>query len=115
MKNLRNNNSPSVRAFKENVHAWAAKIRVKPRQIRVQKMRRKWASCSTAGWVTFSEELLDEPQAFRDYVIVHELLHLKVPNHGKLFKSLIRVHLPNHRPLNLAPAHILFRNRTSVL
>lgn len=31
---------------------------------------------------------------FRDYVIVHELVHMKVPNHGKLFKSLMHAFLP---------------------
>jgi len=31
---------------------------------------------------------------FQDYVIVHELLHLQVPNHGKLFKSLMNAYLP---------------------
>lgn len=57
-------------------------------------MTRKWASCSMQGWVTFSEDLLREPGKFQDYVIVHELLHLKVPNHGKLFKSLLSAHMP---------------------
>src|SRR4051794_2090704 len=83
--------------FVEKVHAWATKLRVKPKQIRVQKMTRKWASCSTLGWVTFSTELLTESRRFQDYVIVHELLHLKVRNHGKLFKSLLSAHLPGWR------------------
>jgi len=55
---------------------------------------KKWASCSTNGWVCFSTDLLKEPRAFQDYVIVHELLHLQVPNHGKLFKSLLNAYLP---------------------
>jgi predicted metal-dependent hydrolase len=38
--------------------------------------------------------LLDEPASFREVVIVHELLHLLVPNHGKLFKSLMNAYLP---------------------
>ncbi|HVU46936.1 MAG TPA: M48 family metallopeptidase [Terracidiphilus sp.] len=80
--------------FKERVQSWTTKLRVNPKQIRLQKMNRKWASCSTLGWVTFSEDLLNEPPAFQDYVIVHELLHLKVRNHGKLFKSFMRAYLP---------------------
>lgn len=56
-------------------------------------MRRKWASCSTNGHLNFNTELLHKDRKFQDYVIVHELLHLRVPNHGKLFKSLMRVHL----------------------
>ena len=80
--------------FKTQVIKWAEKISANPRQIRVQKMTKKWASCSTNGWVCFSTDLLKEPQAFQDYVIVHELLHLQVPNHGKLFKSLLNAYLP---------------------
>ncbi len=82
--------------FRSDIARWATKLRVKPRQVRVQKMRRKWASCSTAGTVSFSAELLSQPCDFRDYVIVHELLHMRVPNHGKLFKALLRAYLPNH-------------------
>ncbi len=81
--------------FKARVAAWAEKIRVRPAAVRVQRMRRKWASCSTGGWVSFSTRLLRQPRDFQDYVIVHELLHLKIPNHGRLFKGLIRIHLAN--------------------
>ena len=80
--------------FKTKVIKWAEKINVSPRQIRVQKMTKKWASCSTNGWVCFNTDLLKEPRAFQDYVIVHELLHLQVQNHGKLFKSLLNAYLP---------------------
>jgi hypothetical protein len=85
--------------FKRRVHAWAEKIRVKPKQIRVQPMSQKWASCSTRGWVTFSADLLNQSKKFQDYVIVHELVHLKVPNHGKLFKSLLSAHFPKWRQM----------------
>lgn len=91
---------PATIAFKEKVSCWAEKIRVKPGQVRVQKMSRKWASCSAQRWVSFSEDLLRESEKFQDYVIVHELLHLKVPNHGKLFKSLLSVHLPGWRKID---------------
>jgi len=88
------NDFRSKNQFKTQVIKWAEKISVNPRQIRVQKMTKKWASCSTNGWVCFSTDLLKEPRAFQDYVIVHELLHLQVPNHGKLFKSLLNAYLP---------------------
>ena len=84
-------------AFRERVGIWATRVRVRPSQIRVQKMSRKWASCSTGGWCTFAADLLEETHAFQDYVIVHELLHLKVRNHGRLFKSLLTAHLPTWR------------------
>ena len=80
--------------LKAEIAHWAAVMKVKPAQIRVQRMTKKWASCSARGRVSFSTDLLQEPKVFQEYVIVHELLHLQVPNHGKLFKSLINAYLP---------------------
>jgi len=79
--------------FKERVQIWAGRLRVTPYQIRLQMMRNKWASCSTAGRLSFSLDLLHQPEYFQDYVIVHELLHLKISNHGCLFKRLLSAHL----------------------
>ena len=80
--------------MRSDVMQWAGKIRVKPRQVRIQDMTKKWASCSAQGTVTFSTDLLSEPPPFREVVVVHELLHLIVPNHGKLFKSLLNAYVP---------------------
>lgn len=80
--------------FKSFVATWAERIRVQPRRVQVQTMTRKWASCSPAGTLTFSTDLLAESPSFREYVVVHELLHLIVPNHGRVFRSLIRAYLP---------------------
>ena len=79
--------------FKSRVERWAGRLRVRPKQIRLQSMRRKWASCSSRGRVTFCLDLLGQPRSFQDYVIAHELLHLRVRNHGKLFKATLRTHL----------------------
>jgi len=79
--------------FKAEVRAWAARIGVEPKEVHVRPMKRKWGSCSTAGRVTFDSHLLAESAALRKRVIVEELLHLKVPNHGKLFKALLKAYL----------------------
>jgi predicted metal-dependent hydrolase len=79
--------------FKDEVRRWAEIIGVEPKEVHIRPMRRKWASCSSAGRLTFDTDLLRQPTTFRSEVIVHELLHLKVPNHGKLFRTLQRAHL----------------------
>jgi predicted metal-dependent hydrolase len=79
--------------------AWAVKLRVNPRVIRVQDMRRKWGSCSSAGTVTLASDLVDQDPRFQDFVIAHELLHLRVPTHGRLFKALMSAHVPGWREL----------------
>jgi len=58
-------------------------------------MRRKWASCSRKGRLTFDAALLHLDREFGEYVIVHELIHLKVPNHGPVFSALLGAYLPD--------------------
>jgi len=79
--------------FKARVLEWADKLGVKVRSLTVRPMRNKWASCSTSGNLNFNDELISLPQEIGDYVIVHELLHFSMPNHGPLWKSLMRAHL----------------------
>jgi len=62
-------------------------------------MKNKWASCSTSGNLNFNNELLTLDQELIDYVIVHELLHFRVHNHGKLWKSLMHGHLGDYEKL----------------
>lgn len=89
------------RAFKDRTYHWAEKLDVEVAWLGVRVMRNKWASCSTNGHLNFNVELLVLDQELWDYVIVHELLHFFVPNHGKLWKSLMRAHLGDYESLEL--------------
>jgi predicted metal-dependent hydrolase len=80
--------------FKATVTRWAERIRVRPTRVQLQRMTTKWASCSQAGRLCFSQDLLRKARAFQEVVIIHELLHLQVPNHGKLFRSLLTAYVP---------------------
>jgi len=86
-----------AQALRRRAQAWAVRMRVQPRVIRVQEMRRKWGSCSSAGTVTFALDLVGEKPGFQDFVIVHELLHLRVPTHGRLFRALMTAYVPGWR------------------
>ncbi len=81
--------------IRRRVRHWAQRLNVRPRLVRVRRMTRKWGSCSTSGVVTLASDLVDTPAGFQDYVIAHELLHLRVPNHGKLFKALLAAQVPD--------------------
>lgn len=87
--------------FRDRIHHWADTIGVKPKVIQLRPMSRKWASCSTAGRVSFAKDLLRKTSKFREYVVVHELLHLQVPNHGKLFKSLMKAYVPDWEKMDM--------------
>ena len=79
--------------FKEDVWLLAKKIGVKPREVHLRRMKRKWASCSSSGRLTFDTSLLNKPVEMRLRIILHELLHLKYPNHGRMFNRLLDTHL----------------------
>ncbi|MCB9924871.1 MAG: M48 family metallopeptidase [Planctomycetaceae bacterium] len=87
------NGSVTKDDFKAEVGRWGDEIGVEIAEVHVRSMKHKWGSCSSNGRLTFDAELLDEPEEFRNEVIVHEVLHLKVPNHGRLFRSLLRAFL----------------------
>jgi predicted metal-dependent hydrolase len=79
--------------FKQAVRTWAKEIDVEPKEIHIRKMKRKWASCSSIGRLTFDPSLFKEPEEVRAHAIVHELLHLKYPNHGRMFNVLLKSYL----------------------
>src|SRR5437763_15641481 len=85
--------------LKKRVLGWAEKLDAQVMSISVRPMTRKWASYSTTGRLTFDALLLELGEELQDYVIVHELLHFHAPNHGKLWKSLMRAHLGEYEHL----------------
>jgi predicted metal-dependent hydrolase len=96
MLRILNTQTRTKEEFKDRVLAWAAKLEVRVRLLALRPMKNKWASCSTNGNLSFNVELLGMDRKVGEYVIVHELLHFSVPNHGKLWKSLMRAHLGNY-------------------
>lgn len=74
---------------------WATRIGVKPARIQIRAMQTKWASISTNGSMTLDLGLLTLPKELGEFVIVHELVHLLVPNHGRVFKSFMHAYLPD--------------------
>jgi predicted metal-dependent hydrolase len=83
------------------VEEWSSRLRVKPRIVRVQSMSRKWGSCSTGGVVTLASDLTQKPKRFQEYVVAHELLHLRLKNHSKLFQATLSAHFPGWREFDV--------------
>ena len=92
-------NGTETQSLRDRTHDWAKRLRVSPRVVRIQRMTRKWGSCSSSGTVTLASDLVEQDEAFQDFVVIHELLHLKIPNHGRVFKALLTIHVPNWRDL----------------
>ena len=84
----------------EIAYKWQQKLNIESNRIQIMKMRNKWSSCSTKGNVTINSELTKLPKEVAEYAILHELLHLIVPNHGKTFKALLSAYMPNWEELH---------------
>lgn len=83
----------TVDDFKNDVKNIAKQLNVNPKEIQLRNMKHKWASCSSKGRLTFDKSILNESKEVRYKIIIHELLHLRYPNHGKFFKLLLDAYL----------------------
>ena len=79
--------------FKHEVLSIANEIGVTPREIHLRKMKQKVASCSSKGRLTFDPSLLEEADEVRLRAVIHELLHLRYPNHGRMFRVMLETYI----------------------
>ncbi len=63
----------------------AARHQLAVRQVRVRNQRSRWGSCSVKGTVSLNWRLIQTPAFVRDYLILHELMHLREMNHSRRF------------------------------
>jgi predicted metal-dependent hydrolase len=75
----------------------APTIGVKPQRIQIRDQRSRWGSCSTRGTLSFNWRLVLAPFEVLDYVVVHELCHLREPNHSRRFWKLVEQRRPDWR------------------
>jgi predicted metal-dependent hydrolase len=72
----------------------AERLAVSYERIRIGGQRALWGSCSARGTLSFNRRLVLAPLEVLDYLVVHELCHLRVPNHSKRFWKLVEGRRP---------------------
>jgi predicted metal-dependent hydrolase len=86
------------RVLAPRFHALSASLsgmKLKPHSLRFYRMKRRWGSCSSKGVITLNTELIKKAPELIEYVILHELCHLKVPAHNRAFYALLESVLPD--------------------
>lgn len=89
--------------FSQRLHPIAARLpwlKTEPR-CRLLAMKRQWGSCSPGGVLSLNPHLVKAPPTCIDYVLLHELCHLKYHNHSRHFYRMLDRHMPEWRPVKL--------------
>lgn len=80
-----------------HVEFWAEKMNLAPTNLRFRKTKRQWGSCSGKNVLSFNTMMMKLPQDVIQYIIVHELAHIKHKHHQKAFWQLVEDYLPDYK------------------
>ncbi len=82
--------------LKPNFEFWREQMGMPPARFSIRKMQTRWGSCTpNTRTIRFNLALADRPERLIDYIIVHELAHLRHANHGPQFKALLTRYMPD--------------------
>lgn len=76
--------------------ALAGQFELAVSHIAIRNQRARWGSCATGGRISLNWRLIQTPDDVRDYVLIHELMHLRQPNHSARFWALVAKVCPGH-------------------
>jgi predicted metal-dependent hydrolase len=83
--------------FTEKTAYWAARLQVKPQRLALRDQKTRWGSCSSKGTISFNWRVIMAPPSVVDYLIVHELCHMLIPNHSAKYWELVQSLLPYYK------------------
>ena len=82
--------------FEDCADRYAAEMDLDYDRIEIRNQKTKWGSCSTTGTIGLNWRLLMAPPEIIEYVVIHELAHLREPNHSEAFWSLVEQYDPDY-------------------
>lgn len=85
----------------KRVNDYSQKLRLFPKAIRITSARSRWGSCSGENRLSFSWRVILAPLAIVDYILIHELAHIKEKNHSRPFWRYVESILPDYRQRRL--------------
>jgi len=85
------------RIINDRVEVYIHKIGKRPKIVKVKEQKRRWGSCTAKGNLYFNWRCIMAPPAVIDYIVVHEMSHLVIPNHSKRFWQKVGSVLPDYK------------------
>lgn len=89
--------SKSEQIIKSRVNRYSKMLDIKPQDIKIKNQKKRWGSCSSNGILRFNWRVAIAPISIIDYIVVHELSHLKIKNHSSDFWKLVSLALPDYQ------------------
>lgn len=87
----------STKIIKQRITRYGKLLDLFPKKIIIKDQKKRWASCSGDGILRFNWRIATAPISIVDYVVVHELCHLKVKNHSSDFWKLVSLAIPDYQ------------------
>ena len=84
------------RTIHGRIHRWAEKLDVRPAEVFLTEPRKRWGSASASGKVRINWRIIQAPLSLLDYVLIHELTHLRHPNHTREFWAALGRAMPDY-------------------
>lgn len=81
----------------DRMRHWSEKMNLPFRRLSFRSQRTRWGSCSPDGSISLNWKLIAAPWPVIDYVLIHELAHLREPNHSMRFWKIVETHCPEYR------------------
>ena len=83
--------------IEERVHYFSNSLQLVPKGLKITSAKHRWGSCSRDNRLSISWRIIMAPLSVIDYVLIHELVHIKEKNHSKRFWTSIETILPDYR------------------
>jgi hypothetical protein len=87
----------AARELPARLHALAARFGLTVTRISIRNQRWRWGSCSRQGHICLNWRLVDMPSDVRDYVLIHELMHLRRMDHSPKFWAFVEAACPDYQ------------------
>ena len=84
------------RKFIQRINKYKKTLGVEPNNVVIKSQKKRWGSCSSKNNLNLNYRLIMAPMSVIDYIIVHELTHLKYPDHSKDFWNLLETVIPDY-------------------
>ena len=87
----------SSKIIKQRINRYSKLLNLFPKKVIIKDQKKRWASCSKDGTLRFNWRISMAPVSIIDYIVVHELCHLKIKNHSSDFWKLLSIAMPDYQ------------------